>query len=103
MPIVGKEKTCHPTKKISLISNPWFLFKKNCHQVPNFAHLGSYLTLEFNNRKDKKGKKKPGELINDQSGTYPASNWFFFFLKVLKIIILRVFCGKKQRNTGFLF
>ncbi len=81
MQIVVKEKTCHPNKKKKkkgLISNPWFLFQKNCHQVPNFAHLGSSLTLEFNNTKDKKGKKKPGELINNQSGTYPASNWFFF-------------------------
>jgi hypothetical protein len=55
MQIVGKEKACHPKKKKkSLISNPWFLFQKNCHQVPNFAHLGSYLTLEFNNTKNEK-------------------------------------------------
>jgi hypothetical protein len=78
------------------------LFKKNCHQVPKFAHLGRYLTLEFNNTKDKKGKKKPGELIIDQSCTYPASNWFFFFLS-LKNNNFKGFLWEEQRTTEFLF
>jgi hypothetical protein len=57
-PLLVKKKLCHPKKTFSLISNPWFFCSKQiCHQVPNFAHLGSYLTLEFNNTKDKKGER----------------------------------------------